>query len=309
MSEKLVKGYRFVAEQDAPRRSPLYAELAAGVAEDPELIAWLDRLPNGKRQPNLLFASYRLVAGTPSGWPEFESVLKERRDEIEAVMLARRTQTNEATRCALMLPLLMQLPQPLALLEVGASAGLCLLPDRYGYDYDGYRLGDGPPILRTHVERDPPLPTALPEVVWRAGLDLDPIDITDEEQIRWLELLVWPGMEYRLKTLHEALEVARRDPPRVVQGDLTTDDLDELAAEAPKDATLVIFHTAVLFYVPTAGRDVFREKVARLGATWLACEGPEVLGLADGMTTHMALAKDGRQVARADGHGRELIWG
>jgi hypothetical protein len=309
MSEKLVKGYRFVAEQDAPTRSPLYAELAAGVAADEELIAWLDGLPNGKRQPNLLFASYRLVAGTPSGWPEFERVLKERRDEVEAVMLARRTQTNEATRCALMLPLLMQLPQPLALLEVGASAGLCLLPDRYGYDYDGYRLGDGPPILRTHVEGDPPLPTALPEVAWRAGLDLDPIDITDEEQIRWLELLIWPGMEYRLETLRQAVEVARRDPPRVVRGDLTTDDLDELAAEAPKDATLVIFHTAVLFYVPAAGRKVFREKVARLGATWLACEGPDVLGLADEMETHMALAKDGRQVARADGHGRELIWG
>jgi hypothetical protein len=132
MSEKFVKGYRFVAEHDAPNRSPLYAELAGGVARDAELIAWLDALPNGKRQPNLLFASYRLVAGTPSGWPEFESVLKERRDEVEAVMLERRTQTNEAARCALMLPLLAALPQPLALLEVGASAGLCLLPDRYG---------------------------------------------------------------------------------------------------------------------------------------------------------------------------------
>ena len=56
VSEKLIKGYRFVAEHDAPSRSPLYAELAAGVAEDAELIAWLDGLPDGKRQPNLLFA-------------------------------------------------------------------------------------------------------------------------------------------------------------------------------------------------------------------------------------------------------------
>ena len=78
-----------------------------------------------------MFAAYRLVAGTPSGWEEFETTLKDRRDEVEAVMLARRTQTNEAARCALMLPLLAALPQPLALLEVGASAGLCLLPDRY----------------------------------------------------------------------------------------------------------------------------------------------------------------------------------
>jgi hypothetical protein len=311
VSEKLIRGYRFVAEHDAPKRSPLYAELAAGVAGDAELIAWLDGLPDGKRQPNLLFAAYRLVADTPSGWPEFETTLKDRREEIEAVMLERRTQTNEAARCALMLPLLARLPQPLALLEVGASAGLCLLPDRYGYDYDGYRLGDGPPVLKTHVEHDPPLPTELPAIVWRAGLDLSPIDVDDDDQLHWLELLIWPGMEYRLDTLREAVAVARRDPPRLETGDLTTDDLDALAAEAPKDATLVIFHTAVLFYVPRAGREIFRAKVGRLGATWLACEGHHVLGFGDegDYRSHMALAQDGRRVAWADGHGQELIWG
>jgi hypothetical protein len=279
------------------------------VAGDEELLRWLGGLPVGKRQPNLLFAAYRLVCGTPTGFPEFRAVLGERRSEVEAVMLQRRTQTNEPARCALMLPLLMRLPQPLALLEVGASAGLCLLPDRYGYDYDGHRVGDGPPVLTTHVENDPPLPARLPEIAWRAGLDLDPIDVTDDERLRWLELLIWPGMEYRLDTLREAVQVAREDPPRVVQGDLTTRDLDALAAEAPKDATLVIFHTAVLYYVPTAGRQVFRAKVEQLGATWLACEGAHVLGFGNEYRPHMALAQDGRRVAWADGHGRELIWG
>jgi hypothetical protein len=308
VSERLIRGYRWVAEHDAPSRSPLYAELAGGVAQDEELIAWLDGLPAGKRQPNLLFASYRLLAGTPSGWPEFEQVLKARRDEVEAVMLERRTQTNEAARCALMLPLLARLPQPLALLEVGASAGLCLLPDKYGYDWDGHRLGDGPPVLRTHVENDPPLPTELPRIAWRAGLDLEPIDVFDEDRIHWLELLIWPGMEYRVDTLRAAVAVARRDPPRIETGDLTTAALDDLAAEAPKDATLVIFHTAVLFYVSRAGRDKFRATVKRLGATWLACEGANVLGLSDDYQPLMALAQDGRQVAWADGHGRELRW-
>ena len=180
-------------------------------------------------------------------------MLGERRGEIEALMLERRTQTNEPARCALMLPLLAALPQPLALLEVGASAGLCLLPDHYGYDYDGHRLGNGSPTLRCTPEGPVPLPDALPEVVWRAGLDLEPIDIDDPERVRWLELLIWPGEEYRLETLRGALDVARAERPRVVQGDLTTSDLDELAAEAPRDATLVIFHTAVLYYVPSDG--------------------------------------------------------
>jgi hypothetical protein len=306
--ERVANGYRNFAEHEAAGRSPLYVELAAGVAEDRETLRWLEGLPTGKRQPNLLFAGYRAVAGTPSGWPEFRTVLGERRGEIEALMLARRTQTNEAARCALMLPLLAALPQPLALLEVGASAGLCLLPDRYGYDYAGHRLGDGPPILRCEPRNDPPLPDKLPEIAWRAGLDLDPIDVRDPEQVRWLELLIWPGQDHRVETLREAIDVARQDPPRVIGGDLTK-DLEALAAEAPRDATLVVFHTAVLYYVPTAGRKQFRAAVDRLGATWLACEGPRVLGFEPVPKDLMALTRDGERVAWADGHGSLLSWG
>jgi hypothetical protein len=308
VTDRLAKEYRDFRDH-ASDRSPLYTELAPGVAADPELLAWLDTLPAGKSQPNLLFAAYRLIAGTPSGWAEFRGVLGERRAEIEAVMLSRRTQTNEAARCALMLPLLAALPQPLALLEVGASAGLCLLPDRYGYDYDGHRLGSGPPVLRCDPEGAVPVPRRLPQVAWRAGLDLDPIDISDPEQVRWLELLIWPGQEHRLETLREALDVARADPPRLVRGDLTSGDLDALAAEAPRDATLVIFHTAVLFYVAAEGRARFRETVKRLRATWIACEAHDVLGFEDGRQTMMALALDGERVAWADGHGGKLSWG
>jgi hypothetical protein len=305
--ERLAKGYREFAER-AGQVSPLYAELASGVAGDGEILGWLDGLPVGKRQPNLLFAGYRAVAGMPSGWPEFRAVLGERRAEIEGVMLHRRTQTNEAARCALLLPLLAALPQPLALLEVGASAGLCLLADHYGYDYDGHRLGSGSPVLRCAPHGPVPLPQTLPEVVWRAGLDLEPIDIDDPERVRWLELLIWPGEEYRIDILHRALEVARAVRPRVVQGDLTTADLDALAAEAPRDATLVIFHTAVLYYVPAAGRARFRDTVRRVGATWIACEAHNVLGFERGPEGLMALACDGERVAWADGHGTRLSW-
>jgi hypothetical protein len=249
------------------------------------------------------------LAGTPPGWPEFRAVLGERRSEIEALMMERRTQTNEPARCALMLPLLAALPQPLALLEVGSSAGLCLLGDHYGYDYDGHRVGDGAPVLRCTPEGPVPLPDRLPEVAWRAGLDIEPIDIDDPERVRWLELLIWPGEEYRLETLRGALDVARAQRPRVVQGDLTTSDLDDLATEAPRDATLVIFHTAVLYYVPSEGRARFRETVRRLGATWLACEAPNVLGFDEAYAGWMALARDGERVAWADGHGKTLTWG
>jgi hypothetical protein len=313
----LARGYREFAA-DGSWRSPLYGELAEGVAADAEILAWLSGLPQGKRQPNLVFAAYRLLAGTPAGWEEFRDVLSARQPEIEAVMLERRTQTNEPARCALMLPVLAALPQPLALLEVGASAGLCLLPDRYAYDYAGHLVGDGSPRLRCRPEGPVPLPEALPQVTWRAGLDLAPIDVTDDEAVRWLELLVWPGEEYRLDDLRAAVAVARADPPRIVEGDLVT-DLPALAAEAPRDATLVVFHTAVLAYVPSDGRSAFAAALRGLDATWLAIEDPRVFGLtgdgpklAEGPPPepplNMALVRDRRVVAWADGHGVAVRW-
>src|SRR4051794_11341466 len=276
-AEHVASGYRRFAALEA-RRSPLYAEWAAGVAGDAEILGWLSGLPQGKRQPNLLFAAVRLLAGTPSGFPAFRDVLAARRAEVEEGVLARRTQTNEPARCALLLPVLAALPQPLALLEVGASAGLCLLPDRYAYDYAGHRLGNGGPVLRCRPEGGVPLPDALPDVAWRAGLDLAPIDVRDADATRWLELLVWPGEEYRLDDLRGALAAAREEPPRGVRGDLVS-DLPALAAEAPRDATLVIFHTAVLAYVPAAGRAAFASTVRALDAVWLAQESPRILGL------------------------------
>src|SRR5450432_2243342 len=98
-------------------------------------------------------------------------------------MLSRTPQTNEPARCAVLLPLLAQLPQPLALLEVGASAGLCLLVDHYGYDYGNVRIdptisGDGgAPTLTCDVSGAAPIPRTIPRIVWRAGLDLNPIDV------------------------------------------------------------------------------------------------------------------------------------
>jgi hypothetical protein len=308
--ERLRSRYRDFAAYEAPGRSELYGELALGIAGDDELLRWLDGLPAGKRQPNLVFASARVVGGTPSGFPELRRLLGERRAEVEALIMSRRTQTNEPARCATLLPLLASLPQPLALLEVGASAGLCLLPDRYAYDYGDLRLGDGPPVLRCRLSGPAPAP-AIPGVAWRAGLDLSPVDIGNPESVRWLEALIWPGPTEaeRLANLHGALEVARADPPRVIRGDLTK-DLPALAAEAPRDATLVVFHTAVLAYVPTAGRAAFRSAVEALDAVWIANEAPRILGVDPETVARdlFVLACDGVPVAHTDGHGASVTW-
>lgn len=297
--------YRHFARVEAAGRSPQYVEWASAIAEDEQACALIDTFPPGKRQPNLWFAAIRTVHGDgpwSAGWL--------RDEEVQGLVRSRRTQTNEPARCATLLPLLCSLPQPLALLEIGASAGLCLLPDRYGYRYPDRILGGGPPVFPCEVRGPAPLPSALPEVVWRRGLDLNPLSLTDDAD--WLRALVWPGQPERLVRLEEALTLAADDPPTVVRGDLRT-DLEAVAADAPAGATLVVFHTAVLAYVPGPDHPGVAAAIRGVGARWIANEAPAVLrgvapDVADDGTDDLVLRLDGQPVARTDGHGAYLRW-
>ena len=310
--------YREFAAAEAAGRSELYVRLGNGVASDPEVLGFLAGLPAAKRQPQLLLAAVRYLAGVPANYASLRAVVLDRGAELAAVLRARRVQTNEPARCATLLPALAALPQPLALLEVGASAGLCLLPDRYSYDYGTRRLAGQPgaPVLRCRCQGPVPLPDRPVQVAWRAGIDLNPLDVTDPDDVRWLSCLVWPGEGDRAARLAAAIEVARRDPPRVVRGDLLN-RLAATAAGAPAGATLVIFHSSVLAYVSPAERQAFAQAVAGLGAVWLAQESPTVMsstvpGFAPaappaGMA--YVLTRDGRDaLAYADGHGTWLSW-
>jgi hypothetical protein len=232
-------------------------------------------------------------------------------------MAERSTQTNEPARCATLMPLLARLPQPLALLEAGASGGLCLLPDRYGYDYGRRRIeppASGAPVFTCRASTDTPLPERHVEVAWRAGLDLRPLDLASDDEVAWLEALIWPGEEYRIPRLRAAVEIARADPPRVVAGDLA-EDLPALAAEAPRDATLVVFHTAVLMYVAPEAREAFARAVRALEAVWIANESPELIpGVpreaveARRLRDEFLMTVDGAPTAWADGHATWIDW-
>src|SRR6516225_10896543 len=146
----IAENYR-VWGREAHGRSPAYESLAASVADDDLVLGFLASLPPGKRQPNLLFAAARYLLDAPPEIGSLRELASESRAELTELILARRTQTNEPARCAVLLPALAQLPPPLALIEAGASAGLNLLVDRYSYDYAGHRLaGLDPdaPVLR-----------------------------------------------------------------------------------------------------------------------------------------------------------------
>jgi hypothetical protein len=309
----VARAYLAFARREARGRSASYEALAECVAADAALIGFIASLPPAKRQPQLVFAAARYLLGAPLAASGLRDLVGGAPAELTGVILARGTQTNEPGRCAILLPALAQLPPPLALIEVGASAGLTLLYDRYSYDYGGHHLaGSDPqaPTLHCRPSGPVPLPARIPAITWRAGLDLNPLDVTSDDDMRWLSCLVWPGEGDREERLRAAIGTARRRPPVVHRGDLLT-GLPALAAQAPAGATVVICHSSVLYQVPPRKREQFAATVRGLGCSWLSSEAPGIVpGTAMPATDHQmcVLARDGRPVARADSHGTWLRW-
>jgi len=293
------------ASRELAAHSPLHAAWAAGVAGDDDILALLDRLPRERRQPSLVFSVATWLGASGAGYPELRTWLAENWPAVEAAARERRTQTNEVGRCAPLVAALAHIPGPLALLEVGASAGLCAVPERYSYRFgDAPVLGDGRPEIVCAVDDPALVPTTLPDIRWRLGLDLHPLSVADDEDARWLEALVPLDRPDRRQRLRDALATARADPPRVVAGD-ALDDLAAAAAEAPPGLTLVVVSLGTLVYLAPEARATFPETVRALGARLVTLEQS---GIAEPTTRpgRFVLALDGVPLAEASPHGDRL---
>lgn len=158
----------FAADHQA--RAPLYADIARYAAQHPEVAAVLRPAPATQRLPVLLLAAVHdlLLAGRGADLarfypnltadpdpgdpgPAFGAFVRTHEAELAAILATRHTQTNEIGRCALLLPALGEVARqvgPLSLLDVGASAGLTMLLDRYAYrDRPGGDVGTSGPRL------------------------------------------------------------------------------------------------------------------------------------------------------------------
>ena len=308
----------------ARSESTCFEQWALGVLDDPEVLVWLGSLPAIKQQPNLVFAAARWH-GVPAPGPYagLRRALLTDDGSIRATILSRATQTNEVGRLATLVPAFATVTggSPVALLEVGASAGLCLYPDRYRYawrtDTGVVSLGDGP-VLDCDVTGDPPLPQRPVQVGWRGGIDLNPLDVHDDDAMRWLRTLVWPEQHDRRERLAGAVAVARREPPDLVVGDLL-DELPALVERAGEHGPVLVFHTAVIAYLEPDDRARFDQMmtglVGRGRCHWVSNEGERVLPRVtatgptppDGTPTFV-LGVDGRAVAWTHGHGRSMTW-
>lgn len=323
-----------------PNHSPLYARLCLEIAEDPELLTLAARARSFP-VPNVFLAAvhYLVLGGTDhplarfyptaggagggdaNPGPDLRDFCLAHRDEIGELIATRRTQTNEVRRCAVLLPALALASQrsgaPLALVEIGASAGLNLLFDRYAYDYGtAGRFGD--PKSPLHLEcawrasAPPAIPTPLPAVFRRVGLELEPIDLADDDATRWLEAFVWPEHTRRLERLRGALEIARRDPPAVIAGD-ALDTLPTALGEIPSDATPVVLHSFTVgqFGVEARRRlaSILREHGATRPLYRITLEGEVPGGALLRLLTYAGADRTNEMLATAHAHGDWIDWG
>lgn len=274
----VVERFARFARDEAPGRSALYEEWARGVASDPRMSALLGRIAATRRQPPLVFAVTRMLGAPEEGYPAWADWVHAHAERVVSECGRRGLQTNEPLRCAALLPALSTLDGPIALLELGASAGLCLYPDRYSYRYAGGPAldpvgGVSRVVLESRITGDPPL--RIPEIVWRAGIDLNPLAAADAEDRRFLTSLVWPGEQGRIERIEAALDIVAADPPLLVEGDATDPGtLARAVSTAPSGATLVITTPGMLPHVPRAARERLYAALAATDAVWISIDPP-----------------------------------
>ena len=248
-SDSLARLWRGYSTKVYGGYSPLNSALAAAVAESDELLEFVRVQPSHAHDPNMLMASihYLVLGGLDhpiaafyeSGSAEFDTdevrgavqdVCRAESQRLSRVMAARRIQTNEVGRTpGLALGLACaakQIGAPLTLIDAGASAGLNLLLDEYLLEFSsGVSLGPTGSPVRIPCEvvpADLPLPVDVPVLVQRAGLDRDPVDLSNPDNVRWLLACIWPGTG-RHERARAAMSLAATRPSIVRRGDMARD--------------------------------------------------------------------------------------
>ena len=339
----------FGLKQAPENGSPLYHALSLGVLDDPDMLRLAASCPPSQPSANLLFGAvhYLLLGGVQHPlrdfYPDvvasekmprppaqetyalFQDFVRRHTQTIGRLITSRLVQTNVVRRTTCLLPVFAQLAreagsQPLSMIEVGSSAGLNLHWDRYYHRYEypsgtsiAWGARDSAVQLSTQVRGTVPLPT-LPEylrIAWRAGIDLNPIDVTDADAMRWLRALIFPEHLERHQEIEAAARVARAHPVPIVTGDALT-HLPDLLSQAPQDSRLCLYASMVLYqFSPEARKDLWR-MLAAFSAT-----RPVSVVILDGVPEGWAQLlirdfKNGRytkrHMAAAHAHGRWLEW-
>jgi hypothetical protein len=263
--------------------SPLYAHLAGVIASDGELMRVLNDIEHPP-QPNVLFAGvqYLLMKDPDQELASFYPNLTDRSAPVEATgtpfrefVLAnepelleigrtRYTQTNESRRCTALLPAIWETRvTEFHLVDIGTSAGLTLLMDRYRYRWDGLEWGPISPVtLECRLRGRAPLPQPL-ELLSRTGLDLHPLDLADPDDRIWLEALIWPEQVDRRRRIQDTIDLHRDIDMELVAGN-ASESLGPTLAGLPGDDPIVVMHSFALNQFTPDQRAAVDDALARV---------------------------------------------
>ncbi len=338
------------AELERDGRSRLYVELMRGAGADADaggivaaIFAGDPAAPGSMPELRLLAALHQLVlsgdapqlarhfpsaggdAPPAQAWPVARRTIAEH-EAVVRRLAQRPVQTNEPGRCVSLYGGLLWLSErhrlPIRLLEIGASAGLNLNVDRFGYVVGGVSLGatDSPLAFTEPWQgrpvQDPPAAAARLRVTERAGCDMAPIDAATPDGRLTLQSYIWPDEPERLARIAQAAAVAARFPVSVEPRNAAAWLLTRLTDVRP-DTLTVVWQSVVDQYLDGGERDAIRSAFASAGGTlaWLTLEPPAAAARGDG---HFELrcrerpedngSGAARLLARAGYHGPPVIW-
>lgn len=306
--DQLVRVWRGYSRKVYGSYSPLNAALAQAVSESDGLLEFLRLQPPHAHDPNMLLAGIQfLVLGgvehplaalyganggqvKPRGLrSQLEDFCERFEADLSAILTTRRIQTNEVGRSAgLALGLACAARslggEPVALVDAGASAGLNLLLDEYRLRYgNGGEIGPSSSAVVIDCRVEPEnmrLPDRLPAISRRMGLDRNPVDLADEENVRWLLACIWPGTGRHERTA-SAIELATQKPPGVVRGDMVADLGSAIASVRP--GPVVVVTSWSFSYLGEDDRRAFERVLRDAGqegpVAWICCDSPGVSDL------------------------------
>lgn len=333
----LSERFRIFAERECKDSSSLYEHLAWDIANDLQLLRLAAHSKPGQPVPNLLLGAvhYLLLSGIEHELAAYyASIVDKPRESSEAIncfrdfcmqnereiiqlLESKLVQTNEVRRCAYLYPSFCHIykitNKPLSLIEIGTSAGLQLMWDKYSYFYkSNKKYGSEQSTLEISAEIKgdifPFLLEHSPPVVRRIGLDLHVNNLKDSEDYLWLKALIWPEHKERNAYFEKAALYLKNQPLELIEGDGVS-LLPKIASTVSQDSTICIFHTHVANQIPSDAKKKLSEQIQFLG------KEREVFHLYNNMwdlDLHLDYFINGNEysetLAETDGHGRWFKW-
>jgi hypothetical protein len=348
VARTLAQVYRHFGEADAAGISPLYERVAVALSESGEALRAIETAPARKRHPTVILAAlhdltlagrapalaaaYAAADGDAAAGAAIEVLLR-MTDAVVAIAVRRPVRADETGRCAVLYPAIADAARragadAVGLIDVGCSAGLNLTTDRAGITYDnGQSLGDpsSPVQLQASIVGGRPVPAGvIPEVVARVGVDLDPVDVTDADDARWLRACLAPDQPERAARLEAEMALAATAPPLLLRGD-ALEVLPDALARVPANALPVVTTTWALSRFPLESRLRFLHRLGDAATgravAWVSVEGvgvaPAIPTFGDrrasghsiiGLAVFGQSALHSEAVGRCWSRGRLLAW-